>query len=336
MVLIDVIETVCSIGRGPGARASATGAFPREGQAGDRESCQQMNGLTRFHRARVRRTVKLTAARASSLLCAAVVLLLARAAPAAEAPLTSELFNWYYATAFGTGAYRVADQTVTVLSVPISYTLRPPSEKRWGVNLTVPVTAALANFHYQDLDFADTTVAGMSILPGLEWIIPLRPYWMLRPFIGVGYGTEFQGDSSATIYQVGLTTAYRVPGLENPRTSVGMKLIYAGYVSNDGGGLPLSGLSLGVGTAFPFDWVWDGHKTFFGLQVVGTTYFNDLEFLVPGSGINEIRNEYEIGVSINADPAINVFGATLDRLGLGYRRGSGGLRGIHLVTEFPF
>jgi hypothetical protein len=257
-------------------------------------------------------------------------------AAAADQPLTSELFNWYYATAFGTGAYRIADQTVTVLSAPITYMLRPPSDEKWGVRVTVPVTAALANFHYQDLDFADTTVAGMSILPGVEWMIVPRPNWMVRPFVGLGYGTEFQSETGATIYQVGVTSAYQVPDLERWRVSLGMKLIYAGYVSNDGGGLPLSGLSVGAGSAFPLDWNWDGHKTWLGFQLIGTSYFNDLEFLVPGSGVQEIRNEYEIGVSLNIDPPVALLGATFDRLGLGYRRGSGGLQGIHLVTEFPF
>lgn len=255
---------------------------------------------------------------------------------AAETPLTSELFNWYYATAFGTGAYRIADQTVTVLTVPITYTLRPPSEETWGIRLTFPVTAALVNFHYQEFDFLDTRVAGMSVLPGVEVLMALEPHWMVRPFVGLGYGTEFEAESGATIYQAGITTAYRVPDLDYPRVSIGARLIYAGYVSDDGGGLPLSGFSLGIGTAWPLDQTWDGHRLAFGLQLVGTSYFDDLEFLVPGSGVRKIRSEYEIGASLNLDPPLTLLGAGFDRLGLAYRRGSGGLQGIRLITEFPF
>lgn len=282
---------------------------------------------------RLRRSVSL-----SAQLCALLVtvMMVPWRVEAAEAPLTSELFNWYYATAFGTGAYRIGDQTVTVLSVPITYTLRQPSEEKWGMRLTFPVTAALVNFHYQEFEFFDTRVAGMSILPGAEFLIPLEPHWMLRTFVGVGYGTEFQAETGATIYQAGVTTAYHIPALAYPKVSLGAKLIYAGYVSDDGGGLPLSGFSLGLGSAFPLDSSWDGHRLSIGLQLVGTGYFDDLEFLVPGSGVREIRSEYEIGLSLNVDPPVTILGATFDRLGLGYRRGAGGLQGIHLITEFPF
>jgi len=272
---------------------------------------------------------------------AAVVLLLVGAfagwrAEAADTPLGSELFNWYYASAFGTGAYRVGDQTVTVLSAPITYTLRPLTEEQSGIRLTFPITAALANFHYQDLEFSDTRIAGMSVLPGAEMLIAIDPHWMVRPFVGLGYGTEFHAETGATIYQLGVTTAYNVPGQTFPRISLGARLVYAGYVSNDGGGLPLSGLSIGASSAFPLERSWDGRRLSLGLQLIGTGYFDDLEFLVPGSGIREIRSEYEIGVSLNLDPPVLVFGAPFDRLGLGFLRGGGGLQGIRLITEFPF
>lgn len=37
------------------------------------------------------------------------------------------VFNCYYATAFGTGVYTVDGQRVTVVAIPVTYTLREPS-----------------------------------------------------------------------------------------------------------------------------------------------------------------------------------------------------------------
>ena len=51
-----------------------------------------------------------------------------------------DLINWYYAATFGTGVYAAGDRTVAVIQLPISYTLVPISEDRYGLTLKVPVT----------------------------------------------------------------------------------------------------------------------------------------------------------------------------------------------------
>jgi hypothetical protein len=48
----------------------------------------------------------------------------APAAPAAEVSSVTvgELYNWYYATTFGTGVYIVGEASVSVIAIPFSYT----------------------------------------------------------------------------------------------------------------------------------------------------------------------------------------------------------------------
>jgi hypothetical protein len=65
-------------------------------------------------------------------------------------------------------------------------------------------------------------------------------------------------------------------------------------------------------------------------------YLTDLEFLLTDLRVTEIRDEYELGLSLGVRPAYRIFGMTFDRVGLSYVVGSDGLHGVRLVTEFPF
>lgn len=78
------------------------------------------------------------------------------------------LFNWYYASVFGTGAYKIGEESVAALRLPFAYTFRKATDEQWGLRLTVPVTAAVAEFDLRDFDLGRVSTVGMSIVPGLE------------------------------------------------------------------------------------------------------------------------------------------------------------------------
>src|SRR5690606_9020612 len=125
-----------------------------------------------------------------------------------------ELFNWYYAAAYGTGVYQIGEETVGVLRLPLGYQLRKMTTDQWGWRVTLPVSAALAEFDLGEFNLGKTSVAGLSVLPGVEAEIQLSPGWTLKPFINIGGGWEFQRGTSALIYSTGVATAYTRP-LEN-------------------------------------------------------------------------------------------------------------------------
>lgn len=136
------------------------------------------------------------------------------------------LFNWYYATAFGTGVYTVDGERVTVVAIPVTYTLREPNEEHWGVRLTLPVSVALANFDMTEPDLGNienVDIAALSLLPGAQLRIPMSENWRPRPFANVGRGREFQNDVAATVYPLGLSTLYDVPFWRWPETTLGAR-----------------------------------------------------------------------------------------------------------------
>jgi hypothetical protein len=245
------------------------------------------------------------------------------------------LFNWYYASVYGTGAYKIGEESVAVVRLPFAYTIRNATDEQWGIKVMLPVSAALAEFDLTNLDLGRVSTAGLSVVPGVEVEIPLNPAWTVRPFVNVGAGWEFQRDSSALIYSVGASTAWRRPLGNDLLAALGGKLVFAGYKSG-GESSTLAALSLGGDLGFPLQMELSGRQAILGTQLIGTVYFNDLEFLLPKSGVKEVSQEMEVALTLNVRRPLEILGVGFDRMGLGYRWGSNGLRGVKLVGSFPF
>ncbi len=246
-----------------------------------------------------------------------------------------QLFNWYYAAIYGTGVYNIGDQTVGVLRAPFGYRLREAGKEQWGLRLTVPVTAALAEFDLDDFDLGKVHAAGLSVMPGVEAEIPLAPGWMLKPFVNAGGGWEFERSGSALIYAMGAALVRKAPLDNGWQSMLGGKLTFAGYKAGDEGSR-LAALAGGGGVDIPIDMTIAGRPALLGLQMTGTIYFNKLEFLLPGSAEKQVLGEVEVAATLGMRKPVEFMGASFDRVGLGFRKGSDGLKGIRLVGSFPF
>jgi hypothetical protein len=258
-----------------------------------------------------------------------------RAVVQQRADQASELFNWYYAAVYGTGAYKIGEETVGVIRLPMAYTIREMTDEQWGWRLTFPVSSALAQFDLTDFDLGHTNVAGLSVFPGIEAEIPLRPEWTVKPFANMGAGWEFSQKTSARIWSVGASTLYRRGLSPKWPLGLGLKLTYAGY-SSDGTSSTLGAISYGADLGLPIETEVAGHPGFVGAQIVATTYFNKLDFLFPGSPTGDVSNEVEIAVTLRVHKPFEMLGVSFDRIGLGYRQGSDGLKGVRVVASFPF
>jgi hypothetical protein len=275
----------------------------------------------------------------AALLVALVIPTVSRAA-VPDTQSVSTQFNWYYATSFGTGVYTFNNTTVTAIALPFYYTMREVDDTNWGWKLTLPVTAAVGNFNLSDPDFGQINkiqLSAMSIMPGAEMEIPLYPHWHLSLFANAGRALEFDTKVSAVIYQAGVSTHYKVPRLSDPDVEVGAKYIYAGYTAAGADNTPVSLVSIGIASSIPLFWtVSEGRQTRLGLQIVATDYISDIVFDLPHVGYTVIHGELATGLTLGVRPALNILGAKLDRIGLSYVVGTDNLRGIRLVTVFPF
>jgi hypothetical protein len=251
----------------------------------------------------------------------------------AERP--DELFNWYYASVFGTGYYRIGEEQVGVIRVPLRYELRPASAGRWGIRLTLPVTMAFAEFDLEDFNLGKVRAQGLSVLPGIELEIPLAADWTLRPYANVGGGWEFETSRSSTIFSLGATTLYTRPAFESSRLALGGRLAYAGYEAGSEAS-QLVQLSLGGELAVPAGFAIAERAALVAFQLIGTAYIKELEFLLPSTGTRQVAYEAEVGVALGVWRPFDVLGVSFDRIGLAYRAGDNGLRGVRVVASFPF
>jgi len=246
-----------------------------------------------------------------------------------------DLFNWYYASVFGTGYYRIGEEQVGVLRVPLRYELRPASTERWGIHLTLPVTVALAEFDLTDFNLGKVRAQGLSVLPGIEAEILLKDNWSVRPFVNLGGGWEFESDSASTIFSLGATTRHTRPAFESSRLALGGRLAYAGYSAGSEAS-QLVQLTLGGELAVPAGFALAERAALVAFQLIGTAYVKELEFLLPSTGARQVSYEVELGVALGVWRPLEVLGVSFDRMGLAYRAGDNGLRGVRLVASFPF
>jgi len=269
----------------------------------------------------------------------AALTLAAGLGPARAAEPTSNtvgaLFNWYYATSFGTGVYTSGTTTVTAINAPFRYTMREATDTDWGWGLQLPVTAVLGDFRLDDVGGMD--LAAAAFMPGAELVMPLQPNWRLKGFANFGAAWEFETNSTAAIYRAGLSTRYRVASLTDPDLEFGFKVIHAGYGAAGEYGNPVNLATLGVTSSMPLPWsVSADRQTRLGVRWGITQYFTAVRFRLPSIGYTEITSEWEAGLALVFRPGVRFLGANWERLGLNYVHASNGLHGVRLETEFPF
>ena len=95
-------------------------------------------------------------------------------------------------------------------------------------------------------------------------------------------------------------------------------------------------MSIGGDIAFPLNLEIAERPTLLGVQLIGTAYFNKLEFLLAASPEKNVLAEAELALTLGVRKPVEFLGASLDRIGVSYRKGSDGLKGVRLVAGFPF
>jgi hypothetical protein len=133
--------------------------------------------------------------------------------PPTEEP---EQIHWALASLFGTGWYSIdGNRSVYVLRAPMRWTLKETEfaegeRQQTGLELHVPVTVG---YHQVDElgDFINAdNFSTLSIMPGLEFEIPLtRDFW-LRPFVLAGYGAGGTDTEDVWLLNAGIKSRYRI------------------------------------------------------------------------------------------------------------------------------
>jgi hypothetical protein len=248
-----------------------------------------------------------------------------------------DLINWYYAATFGTGVYTSGDRTVTVLQIPFSRVLRDAGEKHHGLRLKVPVTLGFYDYQFGDVFEGDLpgAVATASIMPGLEWEMPVTRRWTVKPYFSAGVGQELSGRESALIYDAGLKSRFLLGEDRGVEFAVVNMVTAAGYRPRGGPSQPFSVLGVGLDMIIPADFELFGRYASFGFTPAYYHFGDKLRFAESGNRNNRLREQFELSVSVMSRRPWTLQFFDIDRIGLAFRS-SGDVYGVSLFTALPF
>jgi hypothetical protein len=257
-----------------------------------------------------------------------------------------ELIHWAYAAYFGTGRYELGDaESVYAIRANPGREWREPSldgagKRTPGFRLRVPVAVSTHDFHPDDLieNIQIDNVSTLSIVPGVEFEIPMNARWTLKPFVHLGAGKELGGHSSAWIHWLGVKSQL---GFQSGKTRWAMinSLTRVGYSSDSAP----SGQLLPWLTAFEFSRRLDrtagsDDPVHLHWHVSYTSYLDELGIASGGVQFADIDQEWELGLGFGrGERKLKLWRLSLDRFGIAYRLDSSGdFSGVRLVFKSLF
>ena len=268
---------------------------------------------------------------------ASLPLLLCAQAQAQALTDRGNLINWYYSATFGTGVYTAGDRTVSVLQVPYSRAWKNPDDDGYGLKFKVSSTLGFYDYNL-DRAFSGNVpdrISTLSVLPGVEWELPVTPHWTVRPYVDGGYGQELTGGESAWIYDFGLKSRFVFARDEGVEFALVNSLTSAGYRQSGGPTQPFGYLATGVDITIPTGRSAFGRPLDIGITPIYFYYFNRFNLTQLNNTQNRIREEVELAVSLTSRRPWSFKFFDVERIGLAVRN-SGDVTGVSLFTALPF
>ena len=256
--------------------------------------------------------------------------------------------HWAYAAFFGTGHYSLdGESETTVLRISAGHVFRQAAldetgMRTVGVRLKVPFAIGAHEFDSPDLfpSFTFDSINSFSIVPGVEFDIPIAARWSLKPLIYVGMGTETDGDVDAEIFRLGLRSE-RVFATSPTSVTLYNSLLRMGYSADDDSSDAVSlfemGLDFGRSLA---NRKLGGAPVRIYWHALYTRYFDELtldsgDFSLVTAGID---SEWEVGAGFGRQGArLGLWRIRFDRVGIAYRFNSDGrFSGVGIVFKSLF
>lgn len=252
----------------------------------------------------------------------------------------ADLINYSFATWLGSGVYRVrkADKEFAVLRVPLSYTLREaedyrlPLVDRIGWKLLLPVVVA-----YQKETESNNDYGASAFVPGLEVQIPLTKYWTLKPFAQFGAGKDTSGGSLDFIYGGGARSLVSIPWHQFVVSIGNTVLLTEERNADTKETVSYALVNAGLDVRYPTQLqLFERKLDVSGYFIYNAFKPNRVELLREDGNTKRIKNVYEAGLTLGVERPVSIWKFGFDRIGIDYRWGSKGLKGIGFNMGFPF
>ena len=250
-----------------------------------------------------------------------------------------DLLNYSFGIWMGSGVYKVksADKRFAVLRAPFAYTLRPAQYDKaafldkLGFRLLLPALVAI-----EEETETDFTFGAAAFVPGLEVQIPVNKYWTLSPFGQFGAGKDTAGGDLQYIYGGGARSLVSFPW-KKFNFGIGNSIILAkdrDSASSESNGFSM--LEAGLDVSHPIGLRFQNRELDAGIFFVVSRLFNRVDFLEDGGETERVNRIFTIGLTLGTREPVSIWQIDFDRVGIDYRWGNAGLRGIGFNLGFPF
>ena len=274
-----------------------------------------------------------------SLAAAIVLIINFGSLPSRAGDDPDQLLNYGFAVWVGSGVYKVknADKRFAVLRAPLAYTFRPAQydqpvlRDRLGFRLLLPAVVAI-----EDETKTDFTFGALAFVPGLEVQIPINKYWTLKPFGQFGAGKDTAGGDITYIYGGGARSLVSF-GWQKFNFGIGNSLILAedkNAANNETSGFSM--LEAGLDVRHPIGLTFQNRELDVGIFFVLSRFFNRVEFLEDDGETERVNRIFNVGLTLGTREALSIWKINFDRVGIDYRWGNAGFRGLGFNLGFPF
>jgi hypothetical protein len=262
-----------------------------------------------------------------------------------DLPFNFNTINWAYATAFGTGVYRVRDDAdVFILSMQPRWIKELSWKRQFGdrpilLELRFPLTFGFHNFHIGGIvdELLDFNIKQVSFAPGAIVEFPMSQNWALRTYTHLGWGTQTSGDKdSSWIYWGGIKSRLKFPYAGLDFGLLNGFIVY-GFTPKDGVSQDFSEVLTGLECDIPLgNLQWQDEPLYLKTHIVNRYYLDNLNFLYELNEPPELSWQWELGISLSKKKSkIKLWFLRFERIGVAYVYARDA-RGINFYTMSTF
>lgn len=226
----------------------------------------------------------------------------------------------------------------TIVEIPIPITLRAPKDGSFGIRLRLSVFFSWNNVRFEEIEGGDiaASIETLTIVPGVEFMVPVGERWMVRPYGQIG-GLQALGVSGHR-WMASLGSRARVfwP-FEEWTLSAGGKLEYTSIFDEDWQRTDdVSFVDLGGDFSFPLWFNVKGERAGAGVFLI-TRYYIDPAGSVGQDGFDlGVDSHLEIGASFQIHDKPKLWFVKFPKwYGIGARFAENH-RSLRIYLGFPF
>lgn len=226
----------------------------------------------------------------------------------------------------------------TIVEIPIPITLRAPDDGRIGIRLRLSVYFAWNNVRFEDIEGDDlaASLETLTVVPGIELMIPVGERWLVRPYAQIGGLKALDIPGQRWMASVG-SRALGVWPMERWILTAGGRFEYTAVFDDDWGTTDdVSFVDLGADASFPLWFNVKGERAAMGFFIIPRYYIAPAE-LVGQDGFDlGVDSHIEIGASFQIHEQPDLWFIKLPKwYGIGVRFAENH-RSLRIYLGFPF